>query len=116
MSEHSAVNDLTVTDGVAHVASPIDSLLDAGRVIDSPLGAWTHHERRVSRLREVLDHLWHFDGRMVLPRERTFPGGYVELILHLGPLFRDVLPTGAWEMKRVQYGCPCRLRVVRGIV
>lgn len=62
--------------------------------IDSPLGQWTHHEHRVPRLREVLDHLWHFDGRMVLPRERTFPGGYVELILQLGPLFRDVLPTG----------------------
>ncbi len=63
--------------------------------IDSPLGQWTHHEHRVARLRDVLDCLWHFDGRMVLPRERTFPGGYVELILHLGPLFRDVLANGA---------------------
>lgn len=61
--------------------------------IDSPRGQWTHHEHRVPRLREVLDHLWHFDGRMVLPRERTFPGGYVELILQLGPLFLHVLPT-----------------------
>ncbi len=68
--------------------------MPSARTIDSSLGQWTHHEHRVSRLGDVLDHLWHFDGRMVLPRERTFPGGFVELILHLGPLFREVLANG----------------------
>ncbi len=62
--------------------------------IDSSLGQWTHHEHRVPALRDVLDHLWHFDGRMALPRERTFPGGYLEIILHLGPQFRDVHADG----------------------
>ncbi len=62
--------------------------------INSPLGQWTHHEHRVHALSDVLDHLWHFDGRMALPRERTFPGGYLEIILHLGPQFRDVHADG----------------------
>lgn len=62
--------------------------------ISSPLGSWTHHECRPPTLRGVVDHLWHFDGEMLLPRERTFPGGYFEIILHLGPLFRDVRPDG----------------------
>ncbi len=65
------------------------------RTVSSPLGEWTHHEHRVPHLVGVLDHIWHFDGHMVMPRERTFPGGYIEIILQLGPLFRDVLPNGA---------------------
>lgn len=63
-------------------------------IVDSPLGQWTHHEHRAPHLAGVLDHVWHFDGHMLMPRERTFPGGYIEIILHLGPLFRDVLPNG----------------------
>lgn len=62
--------------------------------VDSPLGQWTHHEHRAPHLDGVLDHVWHFDGHMIMPRERTFPGGYIEIILHLGPLFRDVQSNG----------------------
>lgn len=38
--------------------------------------------------------MWHFTGRTSLPRERLFPGGYLEVILHLGPTFRDVDARG----------------------
>ena len=62
--------------------------------ISSPLGRWTHTEWRPPTLASVVDHLWHFEGEMALPRERTFPGGYLELILHLGPRFRDVDANG----------------------
>jgi AraC-like DNA-binding protein len=63
--------------------------------VDSPLGSWTHHEARSARLAHVVDHMWHFAGRTSLPRERLFPGGYLEIILHLGPRFFDVDPRGA---------------------
>ena len=62
--------------------------------IDSPLGSWTHHECRPARLAGIVDHMWHFEGRMSLPRERVFPGGYLEMILHIGPRFRDVDAKG----------------------
>jgi AraC-like DNA-binding protein len=65
------------------------------RSVDSPLGRWTHHECAPARLAGIVDRLWHFDGRMSLPRERGFPGGYLEVILHLGPRFRAVDATGA---------------------
>jgi AraC-like DNA-binding protein len=39
--------------------------------------------------------MWHFEGRTSLPRERLFPGGYLEIILHLGPRFFDVDARGA---------------------
>ena len=65
------------------------------RTVTSPLGSWTHSEWRPPALRGVVDHMWHFAGRMTMPRERTFPGGYLELILHLGPRFHDVDASGA---------------------
>src|SRR4051812_40195088 len=62
--------------------------------VDSPLGSWTHCEWRPAHLAGIVDHMWHFEGRMSLPRERTFPGGYLELVLPLGPRFRDVDARG----------------------
>jgi AraC-like DNA-binding protein len=62
--------------------------------VDSALGSWTHHEARSARLVHVVDHMWHFAGRTSLPRERLFPGGYLEIILHLGPRFFDVDTRG----------------------
>jgi AraC-like DNA-binding protein len=62
--------------------------------IDSALGRWTHSEARSARLAHVVDRMWHFTGRTSLPRERLFPGGYLEVILHLGPTFHDVDARG----------------------
>ena len=62
--------------------------------VDSSLGRWTHSEARSARLAHVVDRMWLFTGRTSLPRERLFPGGYLELILHLGPTFRDVDERG----------------------
>jgi AraC-like DNA-binding protein len=62
--------------------------------VDSPLGRWTHHACDAPHLppaiADAVIGLWHFEGRVALPRERTFPGGYLELIVHLGPRFRPV--------------------------
>ncbi len=62
--------------------------------VDSALGRWTHHAWEPPELPPALAGVvrmfWHFDGHTTLPRERTFPGGYLELIVHLGPCFRPV--------------------------
>lgn len=62
--------------------------------VDSALGRWTHHAWEPPdlppALAGIVQMLWHFDGQTTLPRERTFPGGYLELIVHLGPRFRPV--------------------------
>ena len=62
--------------------------------VDSPLGRWSHAEWKPPLLAGCVERLWHFDGRTSMPRERTFPGGYLELIVHLGPRYRDVAATG----------------------
>ncbi len=62
--------------------------------VDSPLGRWTHHHWTPPSLADVVDHLWHFEGWTTHPRERGFPGPYVELILHLGARYRAVDASG----------------------
>lgn len=62
--------------------------------VHSPLGRWTHTEWRPPSLAALVERIWHFEGRTTLPRERQFPGGYLEIILHLGPRFRDVDASG----------------------
>jgi AraC-like DNA-binding protein len=62
------------------------------RRIESELGAWTHSECRPPQVARMVDLLWHFQGRMTLLRERHFPSGVLELIVHLGPRYREVEP------------------------
>ena len=56
----------------------------------SELGGWTHSECVPTGLDGAIEKLWHFEGRMSLLRERSFPRVYSEIILQLGPRFRDV--------------------------
>jgi len=56
----------------------------------SELGEWTHHECVPAGLDGAIEKMWHFEGRMSLLRERSFPRVYSEIILQLGPRFRDV--------------------------
>ena len=61
---------------------------------NSELGQWTHSECAPETLGGVVEKMWHFEGRMSLLRERSFPRVYSEIILQLGPCFRDVDETG----------------------
>jgi AraC-like DNA-binding protein len=60
----------------------------------SPLGDWTHCECTPGRLSGVVEKIWHFEGRVALLRERSFARVYSEIILQLGPRFRDVDASG----------------------
>jgi AraC-like DNA-binding protein len=62
--------------------------------VDSELGRWTHTAWQPPHLAGIVDDMWHFEGKTTLPRERIFPGGFLEIILHLGPRFQDVDDTG----------------------
>ena len=56
----------------------------------SQLGDWTHSECVPAALGGAVEKMWHFEGRMSLLRERSFPRVYSEIILQLGPRFRAV--------------------------
>ncbi|MEO7359043.1 MAG: helix-turn-helix domain-containing protein, partial [Gemmatimonadaceae bacterium] len=60
----------------------------------SGLGEWTHSECVPESLSGVVEKMWHFEGRMSLLRERSFPRVYSEIILQLGPCFREVDMAG----------------------
>lgn len=60
------------------------------RVIDSPLGTWTHAEARPGHLAGVVESIWYFDGFVAERRERVFPSGVIEVIVHLGERYRVV--------------------------
>jgi AraC-like DNA-binding protein len=68
--------------------------MEAGAIrttrVDSPLGRWTHTEWYPPHLAGVVERIWYFDGALAHQRERTFPNGMLELIVHLGARYRLV--------------------------
>jgi AraC-like DNA-binding protein len=58
---------------------------------DGPLGRWTSAQWQPPALAHAVSRLWTFDGALSLARERVFPDGAVELIVHLGARYRSVL-------------------------
>lgn len=61
------------------------------RRVQCPLGRWTHAEARPGSLSGIVELMWHFEGSMVTLRERTFPTGSLEIIVHFGERYRDVI-------------------------
>jgi AraC-like DNA-binding protein len=57
---------------------------------DSPLGRWTMASWKPRHLAGIVDGLWYFEGFVALPRERIFPDGRADLIVHLGPCYGQV--------------------------
>lgn len=57
---------------------------------DSTLGSWTLARWTPADLSEFVDGVWCFDGSMALLRERHFPLGTLDLIVHLGPVYGHV--------------------------
>ena len=60
------------------------------RRVESPLGNWSHSEAKPPHLTGILDRIWLFEGSMASLRERTFPTGLPEIIVHLGERYKDV--------------------------
>jgi AraC-like DNA-binding protein len=60
------------------------------RRVESPLGSWSHSEAKPPHLTGILDRVWLFEGSMASLRERTFPTGLPEIIVHLGERYKDV--------------------------
>ena len=65
-------------------------------VVDDAFGAWTYLRCRPVHLAGLVDHIWLFDGAMTCLRERTFPNGLLEIIVHLGERYRVVEEHGTW--------------------
>lgn len=62
--------------------------------VDDAFGAWTYLHCRPSHLSGLVDHIWLFDGVMTSLRERTFPNGLLEIIVHLGERYSVVEKHG----------------------
>jgi len=79
----------------AAVANRAAQSLKYGFVADE-FGAWSYVHARPAHLSGLVDHIWLFDGTMTCLRERTFPNGLLEIIVHLGPRYSVVEPGGQW--------------------
>lgn len=84
--------------------------------VDSPLGRWTHTEWQPPHLADLVDRIWHFEGRTTLPRERQFPGGYLEIILQLGPRFRDVDASGTASSSAFPVACLTGMQLKASVI
>ncbi|TVP45786.1 MAG: AraC family transcriptional regulator [Gemmatimonadales bacterium] len=56
----------------------------------SPLGLWSLARWRPPDLAPHVEEIWFFEGTMALRRERHYPHGQLDLILHLGPRYRRI--------------------------
>jgi len=65
-------------------------------VVNDAFGAWTYVHCRPEHLAGLVEHIWLFDGSMTCRRERAFPNGLLEIIVHFGERYRVVEDRGAW--------------------
>jgi len=68
---------------------------------DSDLGRWTLVRWLPRELAEVVVGFWYFEGTLTHRRERHFPSGRGEIIVHLGALYRRVEPEATGTFPRV---------------
>jgi AraC-like DNA-binding protein len=64
------------------------------RHVSSPLGCWTHSRWSPPHLAGLVESFWYFEGTMTFARERHFPNGMFELIVHFGDPYRVI--EGDW--------------------
>jgi AraC-like DNA-binding protein len=73
-------------------------------VVDDSFGAWTYVHCRPEHLAGLVEQIWLFDGSMTCRRERAFPNGLLEIIVHLGERYRVVEDRGAWVCPTASVG------------
>lgn len=57
---------------------------------DSPLGRWLLARWEPRHLAGIVQGIWYFEGSLTHLRERHFPSARSELVVHLGPVYRQV--------------------------
>lgn len=57
---------------------------------DSPLGRWLLARWSPAHLASAVSGIWYFEGTLTYLRERHFPQGVLELVVHLGPVYKRV--------------------------
>lgn len=63
--------------------------------VDGPYGCWMHTEGRSDELAGLVENVWHFEGKTTFRRERAFPNGTLEIIVHLGEPFHEIRGASA---------------------
>lgn len=82
-----------MANSAAASAAPVS--LTSG-IVEDAFGAWTYLHCRPAYLAGLVDHIWLFDGSMTCLRERTFPNGLLEIIVHLGERYSVVEDRSTW--------------------
>jgi len=62
--------------------------------VESPLGSWTLSRWSPPHLASLVEGFWYFEGATTFARERNFPNGMFELIVHFGDPYRVI--EGDW--------------------
>ena len=79
---------------MSNAGATLESVAVTSGVVDDTFGAWTHFHCRPAHLAGLVEHIWLFDGSMTCLRERTFPNGLLEIIVHLGERYSVVEDRG----------------------
>lgn len=80
-----------------NTSAPGATIADVGIIsqsVDSPLGCWTASRWSPAHLAGLVESVWYFEGKTTFARERNFPNGMFELIVHFGEPYRVV--EGTW--------------------
>lgn len=76
----------------SRLESPVMGIVT--RRVESHLGCWTQSRWSPPHLAGLVEAFWYFEGATTFPRERVFPNGMFELIVHFGEPYRVV--EGRW--------------------
>lgn len=67
---------------------------------DTELGCWLLARWEPRRLAGLVEGLWYFEGSLTHLRERHFPTGRAEIVVHFGELYRHVEASGTVPFPR----------------
>lgn len=80
---------------------------------DSPLGRWIQGNWNPPGLESIVERIWYFEGMIDARRERVFPTGRAELIVHVGPPYRSVTESSAFSAVNAN-GLMLRPEIIEG--
>src|SRR5690554_2521955 len=82
---------------------------------ESPLGRWVQGSWSPPALAGIIERIWYFEGTINARRERVFPTGRAELVVHIGPPYRCVTEAGVSSFSTVNAnGLMLRPEIIEG--
>lgn len=83
------------------------------RTYESPLGRWVQGNWVPPGLAPVVERIWYFEGMINARRERVFPTGRAELVVHVGRPYRSITQASDFSSVNAN-GLMLRPEVIEG--